>query len=431
MSKNPNKNELEVMRLNEIDEIYSNKHVAISNALVQAREKTSLLESKIELLAIYKISQEYNTRQKKDAQGNYYDVHYVRMTKAEIAKLTNRLGGSIYTQIENAAYELKGKLYIYRDPNSEQFKMKSLYGDVTYGNGILDIEFNPDTEYLFLDLKDNYSKIKLDIAFKFKTNGGFQMYKLLKAYTYELPKIDLSLSQEDLPIKQIMYSLSDFRLQLGYVDLNQPDIKREGQSKNPNFDKMVQLEKKPKFKVWADFRKRVVDPGIKEINEISDIYIIEVKEMKGAHNKIEGVSIRFQQNRNFYLKDKKDKPDKNDKPDIIDDEIIELSPEQMDDFIDKLREIIDEPIKIKDFREIAKCCNYNIEKVEKAYQVCKQQKEYRESFMATIIWAIKNNIEPNKEKKTNKKNTFYNIPKSDIDFDELEKALLRNDRRED
>ena len=118
--------------ITEIDEIYSNKQVALANSLIQAREKTSLFESKIELLAIYKVGDEKNVHKKVDADGMEYTVHYVDISAKEIKQLlgSKANNGSMYTYIEAAALELKKKLFIYRDRGSEEFVMKSLYGDV-------------------------------------------------------------------------------------------------------------------------------------------------------------------------------------------------------------------------------------------------------------------------------------------------------------
>ncbi len=409
-----------------IDEVYGNKQAALANALIQAREKTSLLESKIELLAIYKIGSEKNVRSKQDASGKEYSVHYVVIPSREISTLTGakKNNGSLYSHIEAAAMELKKKLYIYRDKGSEQFVMKSLYGDVEYNKGKLLIDFNPETEHLFLDLKDNFSKIRLDVALKFQTNGGFQLYKLLKSFVYDLPEPDLEQDQKDFKCLVKTYSLSEFRLQMGYVDLNQPEIQKESLKAYPDADKIESLEKKPKYKRWNDFYNRVIEPGIKEINEISDIYIDCVEKELAAHGKVDGVTIRVQHNKEYYLsharKDKTAKADKASEGNV--------SEEQMDDLLDEMRDLIKENIKTKDMKAIAKVAGYDMDKIRKAYELS-QSATIETGIVNWMIAAIKGNYSaPVKQDRSgsNRKNGFHNFTEREYDFGELERKFSRN-----
>ena len=66
-----------------IDKLYEDKYVALSNALLQAREKASLLESKIELLAIYRMNDGLQTTTKMDAKNRPYDVHFVEISRVD------------------------------------------------------------------------------------------------------------------------------------------------------------------------------------------------------------------------------------------------------------------------------------------------------------------------------------------------------------
>ena len=68
--------------------VYEQESVDIANALAQARQKTSLLESKIELLAIYKVRQDFFTIEKSDAEGNPYKVHAVSISNSELKRLS-------------------------------------------------------------------------------------------------------------------------------------------------------------------------------------------------------------------------------------------------------------------------------------------------------------------------------------------------------
>lgn len=404
-----------------IDEIYANKHVALANALIQAREKTSLFESKIELLGIYKIGYEMNVHTKTDANGGSYNVHYVEITSKEISRLLGDKAnkGSMYSYIEAAAIGLKKKLFIYRDRGSEQFVMSSLYGDVAYKNGRMTLEFNPDTEHLFLNLKDNYSKLRLDIAFKFQTNGGFQLYKLLISMVYNLPDIDTSLNQEEMPVFTKEFSLGELRLQLGYVDLNQPDIQKESKKAYPDADKLSDLEKKPKYKRWNDFYKRVLEPGIAEINEISDIYIKSIEKECSSHGRVDGAVIRVQRNRKYYLEHGK-KANKINDSDMNRAER-SISEDCLDELIDEIRHIIKEDLSTKDIKAIAKAADYNMDKVKNAYEMAEKSGNI-DNLVGWMISAINRGFS-NPVTKKNINNSQLKLSR-DYDFDLIENELV-------
>ncbi len=398
-----------------IDRLYGNKTIALSNALAQARTKTNLLESKIEFLAIYRMGDDMREREKVDAHGNPYSVHYVDITASEIRQLIGSKSGRLYSQIEDAALELKQKLYIYKDASKNQFKMDNLYGEVSYDNGKLSIEFNPATEFLFTELSSNYTKLRLGVAFKFQTNGGFQLYKMLKTHTYVLPEVDPALPQEEQESITKEYSLSDFRLQMGYVNLDQPDIKQEGSKAHPNTDKMVELDKKPKYKRWQDFYTKVILPGVEEINRISDIYVSAVEKQCIAHGKVEGVLITVQNNKKFC---EGKAPEKKEPAKI-------LSEMEKIDFTDQMRTFIKEPLLTRQLMEIAQAAAYDIEAIKKAYEIA--QTAPRDNLVGFMITAIRDKYEMPVKTSTKPRNGFNNFEQrayTQADYDALEARKL-------
>ena len=283
-----------------IPEKFKDQFINLNNNLIGAKSKTNLLESKVEDLAIYYMDRNLKTRSKKDSNGKEYAIDYVQIPVSEIRTLSGRSGGSVYEDVLNVRLSLKSKLYIYMDKDEEQYVMKSLYEDVSYKDGVLTIEFNPETEGIFRELKE-FTRINLPIQFSYTTNGGYQMYKLLKKHAYRLPKFDFTLEQDELPSIPITFNLAELRVTMGYVDINQKDIKREGQKKNPNFEKMTDMELRPKYQRWMDFKKRVILPGIEEINKLSDIYISNMETTtKGRGNKVVDVTFIIQHNANYY-----------------------------------------------------------------------------------------------------------------------------------
>lgn len=353
-------------------ENYKGQYIKMSNALIQAKEKTNLLEGKIELLAIRHMDIDLKKMTKYDADGEPYSVDYVDLKKSEIEALASREGsGSFSEALYKVARSLKEKVHIIQDPNKKDgFVMKSLYDDISYENGVMRIAFNPSTENLFIGLKDSFTKLDLPIAFSFKSNGGFQLYKILKSIAWNLEDIDLSLEQEELPELRMQYTLAELRLTLGYVNLMQDDIKFEGGKRHPNFERMNDMEKKPKYKRFCDFNRRVLEPGIEEINNMpSDIYVsrVEVDRTGSKGGKIDRINFYIQHNKKYYMSQ-----DKTPQPEIIDVDIVDETTDNIP--YEEIMEYIGSDKVGRDSVEILyKEAKGDIEKIKQAYELCCKQ----------------------------------------------------------
>lgn len=375
------KNEIEIRE-------YKNQYVNISNTLIRTRERTSMLESKIEVLAIHHMAKNVMLKEKKDIQGNLYLIKYVELSAIEIKKLMGKDYGEIYSDIYRAAMALKEKLYIYEDRDAKIFVMKSMYEDVSYKNGILCIEFNPDMEEYYTNLKENYTKLSLPIFFSFHKNGGLQLYKLLKSFAYNLPEIDLSIVQEDLPRYAIYFDLTELKMVLGYIDISQEKLRKEGNKKKPDFEKMAREEINPQYRRWSDFSTRVITPGVKEVNEISDIYIADMKKkLTGKGGKVTGLTFFIQHNKNFYSNKKSKKTGEHTKK--SNSKSISANVDFYD-FIDEIRNIISCDLKTKDFVAIAEAAEYNLEKVKNANEIMKKYPAKINNISGFLITAIQN-----------------------------------------
>ena len=412
-------------QLSVIESTYRGQTINVSTSMLRARENTSLLGSKIETLAIlYSNKTGMKQKEKKDANGNPYSVNYVIVPAKEISVLMGRksglkgkVDGKTYSEIRNAAVSLKQKLLIIEDKEEQRFVMKSMYGDVAYDNGSLYVEFEPSMEKYFLGLKKSYSKLSIPILFSYKKNGGLQLYRLLKSYAYapNLPDIDTSLEQENLPTYSLTWNMTDLRMQMGYVDISQSKLREEGSKSRPNWEKMEKAEKNPQYKRWSDFKSRVIDPGVKEINEISDIYIKDViKETSGKGGKVTGLTFVIQHNKGYYLKHGKDVKKTNSK----------LSAEQKEDFIDELSTVISEKLKPRELKSIAEESGYDMGRIKELYKMAQNSKEGISNLTGWLIKGLRDGYTAPVGMK--KKNSFQNFKERDYDFAELEKKFARN-----
>lgn len=302
-----------------------------------------------------------------------------------------------------------------------------MYEDVSYENGILCIEFNPDMEEYYTNLKENYTKLSLPIFFSFHKNGGLQLYKLLKSFAYNLPEIDISITQEDLPRYAIYFDLTELKMILGYIDISQEKLRKEGNKIKPDFEKMAREEINPQYRRWSDFSTRVITPGggVKEVNEISDIYIADMKKkLTGKGGKVTGLTFFIQHNKNFYSNKKSKKTGEN----TTKSNYKSISANvDIYDFIDEIRNIISCDLKTKDFVAIAEAAEYNLEKVKTANEIMKKYPAKINNISEFLITAIQNgftisSITP--ESKRNEKRMIHERKYTKQDYDDIEKMLL-------
>lgn len=286
-------------------ETAENQDVLVNNMLIRAKKRSNLLESKIEVLAIKKLQSEPLTMTETDPQGVEYTYDKVVLTSAELKILMGRSSGSFYEDIRTAADRMMQRYIVMEEPKAHQFVFRHYYHEVRYSNGKFSIAFENGMQPYLKNLSANYTKLSMPILWSFSTNGAFQLYLHLRSYIYKItekPQSIKSQKEAEYIIKE--YSVPELRANLGYIDLDDDDkIQREAKKPHPDWEKIDNLEKKPKYKRWSDFYTRVIKPGIKEINEKSDIYIAKTQTVKcGRGGKITGVKFYIQYNKAFFEK---------------------------------------------------------------------------------------------------------------------------------
>lgn len=276
-------------------------NVKISNTIIRSKKETSLLEAKIEVLALKKLDTDPVTIEKIDSYGNAYLVDSIDINTQEIRMLTGRNGGSIYNDVKDAALALAQKINIAEDPEQHQYIIIPMYGRVVYNNGILHIEYSNEASPYLKNVSTNYTNLSLPIMFSFETSCGFLLYKNLRSYTYMLKNIDIRLPQEKQPEVVKSYKVDELRVILGYIDLEQSEeIKKEARKAHPNWSSIELLDQKPMYKRWSDFKSRIIEPGVGEINDLSDIYVTPEYIRTGRGAKVTEVVFHIQMNRKYY-----------------------------------------------------------------------------------------------------------------------------------
>ena len=260
------------------------------------------------------------------------------------------------------------------------------------------------------NLQKNYTTLSYQQMMKFKTNYASKLYELLKS------RIDYDDNKEGV-IKQhyeYTYNVAHLKFMLGVLNPfnSNETIKLLGHS-NPDYDaiadKISTGNEENGWPKWYDFKRYCLIKCKKEISELTEFNMdFAPGEKKGNGGRVVEVVITV--DRKTDVLDSKNKE-------------ITVTDDEKYDLIDKVKELIEEPLSTKEIISILEASGYNLEKVKKQYDNLKKANNV-ENVVGWMINAIKNNYKPSVTRK--KKHSFTGFEQSSVDFDEIERLLVDN-----
>lgn len=340
-----------IVELPETNEILSR-----SNKLILSRYSATLVENKIMALSFKRV--------KLNKNGNPAVV----FTTNELRKLTGVRGNGFYDQLKIAAAGLMNKMVYMEDEQAQSFSFINLIQKAEYREGAFTVVFTNESKALLYDLKSNFTSMSIDTLFSFKTNHAYRLYEILKVHEYKI-------GDNNKPV-EIVYPLSDLKLQLNCINTEGKKVKIELMKPHPNYDKIVNdLDTEKKFESWYEFKRRVLEKAIKEINQTTELNISYDPIRTGRGGKTTAVR--------FYLQRK-----------IVEkNNTVESKETTRSEMVGKVKEIIkDVNLSRKDCISLLKASDNNLDKIETAYELAKKQEDIV-NFVAWMISAIKNEYE--------------------------------------
>lgn len=340
-----------IVELPETNEILSR-----SNKLILSRYSATLVENKIMALSFKRV--------KLNKNGNQAVV----FTTNELRKLTGVRGNGFYDQLKIAAAGLMNKMVYMEDEQAQSFSFINLIQKAEYREGAFTVVFTNESKALLYDLKSNFTSMSIDTLFSFKTNHAYRLYEILKVHEYKI-------GNNNKPV-EIVYPLSDLKLQLNCINTEGKKVKIELMKPHPNYDKIVNdLDTEKKFESWYEFKRRVLEKAIKEINQTTELNISYAPIRTGRGGKTTAVR--------FYLQRK-----------IVEkNNTVESKETTRSEMVGKVKEIIkDVNLSRKDCISLLKASDNNLDKIETAYELAKKQEDIV-NFVAWMISAIKNEYE--------------------------------------
>lgn len=338
------------------------KLIVKSNYIVEASYKLSLGEQRV----IYILTSMID---KDDEEFKPY-----KLTVKEFAEILNTKNKDLYSRVSQYVELLRDRdLTIVKEKSVLKTKWLSS-AEYFVDEGYVELEFSPKLKPYLLMLKERFTKFSLEQMVSFTSQYSGRIYELLKQYE---------------KIGERKFAIEDLKVSLG-IELGE-------------------------YKLYADFKRKVIAKAKKEINLNSDLQI-EFEEIKTGRKV---TSLKFLIKSNRILDDPKEKQfkdeisiDKETPLDLIEDDIRLIMNITNNEFSKKTTML---------FRDLS---NGDIGKIKKIYDYMntKDINKNRAGYMRTLLekWE-----EP---KQSNSKVGFNNFEPRKYDYDSLEKKLLGWDK---
>ena len=357
-----------------------------SNYLINTKYKMTATEHKIFNLSLAKVK--YDEKENRPIAV---------LSAKEVQEILNIKGNSVYSQMKTIANKLTGsKKILIEDKVNKKFSSMVLISVCTYvaGKGKMIVKFEPDTTDLVLNLKPSYTKLKLNV-YKYLSNfHAMKLYEIFRSNMFKGDVLDITYGINDLKFATLMIltnEKTDDALVAGKISIEEAI---EESAKNGGYN------------TYSSF-KRALDTAVKEINDFTDINVDMKMIRSGIGGKVTKVRFIVTEKKQIIIPiDENVDIITHDEKEVDDDELFEL--------IDKLREIISEPLKLKDYKTILEVAKYDTLLIEEKYNILKNSNNKVENVVGWMIRAIEDDYTPNVSKKpkesksdTNKKNNFH------------------------
>lgn len=225
-----------------------NAIVVRHNRLLEARYETTLQQQRIMLWLISEIRPEDR------------DFQTYRVSIKELAQFIGLEGNkNIYKEIAQATKGMIGRVIEIGTLESDEYVQVTLVSAAKYhlGEGYVDLEISPTLRPYLLDLKANFTKAFLHDLMAMKSIYAIRLYDLLNQYR-----------------------------KIGTRRLEISELK-----------KIFRLDKK--YKLYADFKKRVIEVALAEIHAKTDLVVTFTEEKRGR--KTEALIFTFTVKKGFVL----------------------------------------------------------------------------------------------------------------------------------
>lgn len=347
------------------DYSYDGEHDVVlkrSNVLIESRYHASLLETKIMALGLSKL------------QLRGAGSEAVSFSVTELRDFVGARDNSyFYGKLKNAAKGLVQNYFIIEDPKTNSFLASSIVINAAYSNGVFAMEFNKSVRPFIFQLKNNYTKMSMNILMSFdnnkKSNSAYRIYELLKEEKYKITK--------ERPFVLKKFALAEFIAAIGLIDLSDSAV-RNALERTKDWNTIV-YDIAGFSMSWGDLERRVIRPAKEEINRITDIRCEYTSKGKGIGGRTAEIIFKIEDNPDY-------KPEKEVVTDNTPDEALIIA----------LERLVKERLSMADKIALLEAAEGDLERIGRAYQLAKKQRGRIDNLVAWMVAALKGNWENNR-----------------------------------
>ena len=346
-------------KLDKVD--YNKEHYAVmANEIIKGKQAMSLQEARLIRLLIMQIG-------KNDTDFKTYKVNI-----HDLANFLNVPDTNLYRDIKNICEKLLTRIVKINtgDPSKAWKSFQWLQLAEYDGKGTITLMLSNQIAPYLLQLKSWFTKYQLKTILAMKSFYSIRLYELLK----------LTIGEDRKKIMKYMFEIQYLR---------------------------EYFECESKFERIIDFKKKVLDIAVRDIKEYSEYNC--TYECQKTGRTITGII--------FLLEEKEEQKARKEKRQ----EKQEQQESDIDDLIDQLHEIINEPLKTREYKAILQAADNDIKLIEQKYQIAQKQRKI-DNLVGWLITAIQEEYAEPIEKK--KVSNFNNIEQRKYDYNELERQLL-------
>lgn len=309
-----------------------------------------------------------------------------------LRELLDCRSGSLYTQIKNIETTYHHWKIYYADDENEKLLSAPACSLFSFSKGVLTLRFNREIMPLIYNLQSNYTQYPLVTTMRLK-KAAPKLHELLQSHLKKVKKT----SPNYKGVVTLEVGFSELKFKLGCIlTYRDEELDRALRSGKYTFEQIEEMAKRiddayaparnelgkrdtiVKHARWSDFKDRVLDPAIKDINSHVEIeYSVSYETVRaGIGGKSQSVI--------FTLKEKS----------YVNNSENEISEDTILDMLDSVSELIDSHLKtdrriaLKSKRRMLEAAGYNLAYVERACILASQQKEEIKSLSAWLIECI-------------------------------------------
>lgn len=399
------------------------------NAIIRAPYGASLMAQQMAYLGIFHMQNRQEGIDRSD-KGNLRisipvgvikETYLLSAAEKDKAQIIERNKKSIYRDLVKCEEELSNIKLVVKTKTKvgvANFIDSAFYHSDT---GELEIIYGKTFEEYLLSMKtDGYSQIRLPSVFNLKDEYGERLYTNLLSWCYDLKPGRRDMHASKTPYGwRITYDVYELRFLLGVLDSSaNSSVIAELKKPNPDWQKAAEMipkgtkEKPGKklkrsyLKTWAEFKRSVLDKAVKDVNENSDLSILNV----GEDGKLLKDAFAWQKHAisavTFVVnyKSKADRERYNVDSRVDDKKYNYFVPEDSPESLATLEiatiltpEVKAKVIKSEDILTIAMLANYDVNEVRREYEYTKSKGASVKNFLPYLLNAIKNKYADNGE----------------------------------